>query len=134
MSDIVKKIKNPDLLWHWSLKPGTFLDKETGKDPYPDLVKGSWTGTIEQWNASLFATAVSMAMEMLGKKPGEETVFHVSESLYAKMTKGIMEELLANGRKIIKNENVPFDTICVIAGEKVGAIKVLNINNKGNLI
>lgn len=134
MSNIVEKIGNAELSWYWSLKPGTFVDQVTGKNPYPDMVIGPWTGTLEQWNVVLFAMCVNMATELLGQVPGDETTFHIPETLYSKATQTMVDRLMNNDRKIRKNNQVPYNMICVVAGDKVGVIKVLNINDKGNLV
>lgn len=129
MSDIIKESK---LIWHWSLKPGVFVNKITGRpiSMTENVVEAPWAGTIEQWNASLVETAKFLAYDAFGLL-NEKTVLHIPDTLYSKMTSNILEKW---GGKINRNNDIPFNIVCIESDLGLAAIKVLNINDKGNII
>ncbi len=131
MSEIVEKAK---ICWYWSLKPGKFLDSKKGKDLFPDIVKSPWQGTILDWNQSLIQACNSLACELFIELE-EEDILHLSDVLHGKMA------TMLDGwhGKVVKNKDLPFD-LAVIQSKSpnkesaYGCIKVLNMNEKGNII
>lgn len=119
-----------DLIWYWSLKPGLYVDALTGKDPYPDMVKSQWTGTIEGWNSTLIDVCISLAIEAFGKVD-KDVILHIPDSINFRMTAPILSRW--NG-EIKRNNFIPFNNLLMQSGEKSAIINILNINSKGNLI
>lgn len=131
MHNIIENIKSASIVWYWSLKPGRFVNETTGENPYPDSIALSWRGTIEEWNQNV----VSLCLLMTHHIESEENyVFHMPDTIFSKLTSSMMEKLTNNGNKIKRNNEVPYNMVCVVSGDKSGLIKVLNINEKGNLI
>lgn len=128
MSEIIKKAK---ITWFWSLRPGKFVDKLTGKNPYPDMVRGQWTGTILEWNATIIEVAKVMAKEVFSKITQEDTL-HMPFSIHSKLTTDVFSKWHG---KVVCDKSLPYNVVLIESHDgEVAKISVLNINDKGNLI
>lgn len=131
MSKIVEKLNSAQATWYWSLKPGRFVDRLTGKEPNLDIVSVPFTGTLEAWNQSLILGACTELLNSLTECPEDGQILYMPPSLYNRMTPLNLQSFYGN---VVMNTKLPYDTCLVEQGDICGAVKVLNINEKGNLV
>jgi len=129
--NILENLYASKVRWYWSLKPGRYIDANSGKDPHPDMVIPPWRGTLPEWNKSLVSTICALARSTFDELSDEDILF-LPNTIYSKFTPDMLS---AWHGKVFVKDILPFDVALIKSKNgTLGNVKVLNISEKGNLI